>query len=609
MTCTYTVYEMLGSRPAPDQPPDQITVRGTVESEDHDPCTTVRIDIFTQGQVVTTAVPVADDGSWTAVLNAGEDFDQGDFQCSVSYKIDVRCAEGGRECRTQRFSADLVCSGCPAATVTWTEGDCTGTGQHRAVDLHVSFTGSNETIVYEWDFGDGENSNAQVYAGAEETTTHQYDAAEDGATYTATLRIILPQGCADQEFEIGPITPCDPPVVECRLRLVVRNADRAVVDPDDGCLPEGTYSVEVVEPAPPPAGDDHAFGWTIDGQLDTTNQGRTRGGINLASGQSIEIGVAVITGPCAGLSDEIQLEACICPDAPTLRVTRPDGTPAPGCVAPGTYLVEAVGDDLDADEITWTVNGTNAGNGTVVNATVDAADGMTCDQGQAGSLVEATVRPPNCPERTASVFLNICRENRFNPCCFVMRMLLILMLLVAFLGGMVAICPALAMPLVPDPTTASAIGIVILTIGLIGAAIVFGMIRMMRCSWTWCSEVFPMVWQLLFGAGVILIYFSGCPVCSPLFLIPGIALFLTGASLILVWRFACRPSPCRYLLELAGLAGVQSLIALLELVFIACVGVGGGLFLAVVIAVLVNGVLLSQLFNGCLTNPNAGNEA
>jgi PKD domain len=111
-------------------------------------------------------------------------------------------------------------------------GQCVG--GKRSVTLNAQVTApTGQTVVAQWDFGDGAMGTARVVnPGATSSVQDQHDYAP--GTYTAMLKTILPANCPDVTAQVV-VPPCTPP--PCTLQIQNINAQIGQ------CNPNGTRTV------------------------------------------------------------------------------------------------------------------------------------------------------------------------------------------------------------------------------------------------------------------------------------------------------------------------------------------------------------------------------
>ena len=123
--------------------------------------------------------------------------------------------------------------------------------------------------------------------------------------------------------------------------------------------------------------------------------------------------------------------------------------------------------------------------------------------------------------------------------CFLLRLAMIVLVILSIMALAAAVC----LPSVPGGQTLW-IGI---AIGLAVAAFVLFLIWLFLCPVKPCGWGWLFAWQILFGAGIALLYFALC--CAYALLI---GLVLIGLAIVpfILWIRQCRPSICRVAAEI-----------------------------------------------------------
>ncbi len=407
MACQITVIDLVGIFPNVNQTPDQLEVTGTAQ-ECGKVCVTVQNTLNNTTTIELTG-EVDTDGNWSIVFDANNgDFNLGDFTCGSNQKIvvEARCCNDPNCGKTRPFDV-LNCrphpQDCPSVTVEVISvaPDCDTQGQ-RSVTLRATISGAPDPTIYEWDFGDGQNSSSEVFSNSPVEITHNYDASGPGnSSYIAELRVVFPQGCPSGSVTVD-VPPCDVPPCPDRVSLEVVDDAGNIIDTENlQCLPTGNYSVNVAEPS----GSNLSFFWTVDGQL---QQGATGSQFNvdLIAGSSIEINVAVVQDGCPPLADSVTLTGCQqCPDRAVLEVIDSNGNVInlddAECLPTGNYTIR-VSEPANAGlNYSWSIDGQLQSGVTGNQFDYNLSESETVE-------ISMGVQPPGCPILTDAVVLNAC---------------------------------------------------------------------------------------------------------------------------------------------------------------------------------------------------------
>lgn len=233
MACIITINNVAGAG-NDGEAAISITISGRAEDCDS---RKVIVKLFCAG--VPSGFQEADvdaNGNWSAEFGAPAR----ECECGEAVRVEVEC-EGNPGCRAI-FEGDLSClppeEECPnigEITVDISE-DCDAEG-HRAVTLivHIANVAADD-MVAQWDFGDGDFSDAFVVdAGAAEDVERSHDYAP--GSYTATLQTVLPEECPSVQVDIE-IQECPPACLE---------ANQVAVEISD-CNDDGTRDVTFTFP-------------------------------------------------------------------------------------------------------------------------------------------------------------------------------------------------------------------------------------------------------------------------------------------------------------------------------------------------------------------------
>jgi hypothetical protein len=417
--------------------------------------------------------------------------------------------------------------------------------------------------------------------------------------------------CSSQPASISLPPRCPPPGgCPTGVRLGVFDAAgtevTALVDAGE-CLPAGRYTVRVTAPQ----NDDFRYDWSVDGEAVLGEGGQiVVAGVVSVSGRELiydlggahTISVGVVGLDCPTIpTDSVELRACECPGPPTLTVLDEAGqvVPAGECVQPGRFRVVATGTGIEEGTREWTVDGVPRGNGTEQTVDVAAPVVACCGSAVPGTSVSLRVSAPDCPDQTATRTLTVCDPRVLKVCCEVFDVLLILLAGLVVLSVAVLLCP----PMVAIPGVQT-LALVVGGLALLALVVIF-FIWLFCCPPDWCLDILPLLWQVAFIAGAVLLYLSAC--CGQAFLVIGVLLVLAFAGLLFLWIQTCHPSQCLVIWELLKLGLAQTVVGFVEVgldVFpglAVCVGAFAHLFLLVITVALDS--LLLLLPGACGFNP------
>jgi hypothetical protein len=188
-------------------------------------------------------------------------------------------------------------------------------------------------------------------------------------------------------------------------------------------------------------------------------------------------------------------------------------------------------------------------------------------------------------------------EDGFIP-CLLFKVLALLGLGLAFLGAVLLLCPAVAIPLPASVTLAIGIGLVIGGAFLLALGLSLWLLicRPDACDWL------AFLWQSLVLLGLVLIYAGFCPGCSWMLL--GVVPLLLGVGASVLWGRNCNVTRCRVLSEWISLfTFVVNVVAILEIVLGMCVitsqPIASGIW-ALMIAAIQAGLWFEANRQGCI---------
>lgn len=381
------------------------------------------------------------------------------------------------------------------------------------------------------------------------------------------------------------LTFCPIPArVLCPTTVSLKVANTANLDQvvdSSGCMAPGTYRITVTEPT----SSGIQYGWSVDGEQVSGATNVTFDFTLADDGASHEISVAVVEGGCPPISAAVTLQSCPCTGSLSLQVTDSAGIPVntENCVVPGDYMVQANGDNLENSHRQWTIDGRNAGDGTMVPVTVQAATG--CGEGTGDTVVALRATRQGCPDQTQSVTLKLCREFALCPGCWALQLFILLALIVGGIALAIWICP----PEVVNPfisrsqalaAIAAAVAPWVFAAAMVVAAILI-FVWILLCRLTWCWDWLPLIWQLLLGVGFAFMFFGTCPLCQAVLFPIGLALFFLGVLVFIFWIISCKPTTCTIFFEIGSLGLVQVIVSFLEGALGQCVIVWGWLLLLI----------------------------
>ena len=265
-----------------------LTVSGTAVD-----CRTVTATIVSAPTSQPKDATVDSSGNWSVTFS-DSDFLQGsvfEHQCGVDTKVDVDCKDDP-SCLSDRVSLPVACDVlCPEVTIENPRIDDCVNGK-RKVHFQASVIGAQNPTIVEWDFGDGESSQATVLPSGT-STTHDFSAdAVNPTTYTVRFRIVFPEGCEDTTINVE-ILPCE---VNCpqSVTFEVRDRSSRVVDPNS-CLNAGDYTVIVTSPQD----TNLTYSWSINNTSIGGSNQTDRLPTTLQSAQSQDIACLLYTSDAA----------------------------------------------------------------------------------------------------------------------------------------------------------------------------------------------------------------------------------------------------------------------------------------------------------------------
>lgn len=371
------------------------------------------------------------------------------------------------------------------------------------------------------------------------------------ATATVSVAVSVGTCMGSAALDLAGCADCS----DYQVALLVRDRDGTERDPE-ACLPPGTYTVSIAEPS----GGDIAASWSIDGVAQPETG--TSIDISLAEGDNLSVSANVSQGGCEA-STGLTLRAC--PDCSDfnaeLTVRDADGNDVTGdsCLEVGTYTVELSSPDPTTSDVQWQVNNEDREvTGTTLDVTLQAEDSVLvavrASQGECDD--QAAVNLQNCPET----------DTQFFP-CVMLKIFALIGFGIFFIGIFLALCPAMAAPLIPAGQALLAAAALIVA-GAALFALFFGL-WIALCRPDRCARS-AFIWQAVVLLGLIMVYAGFCPGCS--WMLVGVLVLVVGYFLFLRWREECRPTACTVVTEWINLfTFVVNIIAVLEAVFAACV--------------------------------------
>ena len=434
-----------------------------------------------------------------------------------------------------------------------------------------------------------------------------------GATEVAA--IVTKDGCSPRSETII-LVPCVecPTEAELIVERILPDGRRERIDPDDDCLPAGNYRIRLIT-------QDGAIDidWFVDQAFQPGESG-TSLQLLLEEGQTRDISAIVTYPACPPLNPGVTLRACQCVTDIGLEVRDTSGNlvDPTQCVAPGTYTATATGTGIDSPdtELSWSVNGTDVpGNGTEQSVSVTSPVRTACGASAPVTSIGVRAATPGCRRSSASVALTVCSRFVMSICCEVMDIIVLVLAGCAAIALALALCPqVLVIPVVVAFFVSYGWWIFAGFAALLALAL---LVWLLLCPPDWCFDVMPMLWQIFFIFGVVLIYFGSCPACfiSPVgpLLLWGVGFLLVGAGILLAWIMSCRPTQCQVLWELLKLGLANTLVGLIATAIslvplisglALCVSVGAIIFLWLFNLAL--DFILVLLPGACNFNPRAG---
>jgi len=572
MACQITIASPVGQESTPGQGITTLTVSGTATD-----CTAVRVrvhqtqpvDVFTPQKTATVT-----NGQWSVDFTvAAGDFGLGTFLCGRGnkYVIYAECVDD-RNCRAGLAGELINCGTCPEVEITVTPGACVN--GRRTVHFRAEVISAVDA-TYTWFFGtdednqSGEDSQAGDGSGnlwlpppdangvRVVETDHVYEPTSD-QPQTITVRFVTssgPSSTCDEEREFI-LEPC-----RCDLTVSLQISNQTgQIFPAAECLPLGNYRVRVVNPT----GNDIGYSWSVNGLADDSQSGSTFD-FSISGGEEKTISVFVEQGGCDA-SNAVTVRGCEdCSgfdaqlrilDSNRRDVTNDD------CLPAGDYTVQATSPIGAGNTFRWSVNNvvdeTASGATLQVNLGEDDQKIVTLDASRGECRDTSTVVLETCPSEPAET-------DGFIP-CLLFKLLALLGLGLVFLGAILLLCPAVALPF--PPAVALAIGTGLVVGGLV--LLVLGLLLwVLICQPDGC-DWFAFLWQALVLLGLLMIYAGLCPACSWMFL--GIIPLIAGAGAAIIWGRNCNVSRCRVLAEWISLfTFVVNVVAILEMILAACV--------------------------------------
>ena len=408
MACQIIISGISGIVPGSGQPPSKLEVTGTVTD-----CQKICVKVINTLNGTETSVleteNINPNGEWIILFDAANgDFTTGDFACSNVEKLVVEafCCDEPTCGNSEAFDG-LTCRAdtdpCPSVNVEILSisQNCANDGK-RLVSLRATVNNAPTPTIYEWDFGDGENSSSEVFSTNPVDIAHEYDASDpNNLSYVAEFRIVFPQGCPPGQVTVN-LPHCQSEPCPDQISTEVRDALGNTVDIDQlACLDPGNYSVKVVQPS----GSNLTFSWTINGTLQQGQTGSTLD-VSVSAGQSLEINVAVVAPDCPPLADSVVLSGCQrCPDRARLAVLDPLGNTididTEDCIPATKYSIVLVEPDAPEMQISWSVDGVLQPGFTTTEFSYDLSEGEVVE-------ISVAVLIDGCPVLSDAITLVAC---------------------------------------------------------------------------------------------------------------------------------------------------------------------------------------------------------
>jgi hypothetical protein len=508
MACAITITSVVGI----GTPPTSIVVQGTATD-----CPSVRVTLqCSSAATATLVVPVDVFGNWVATFTSLGNLG---CVCTKPYSVQAEC-DVTTDCTAATSSGPLQCqpgTGCPIASVTVTELECTTDGL-RTVQLDAAITTSQLTVT-QWDFGDntfGPASSLLNYA-----VTHDY--ATPGP-YTATLIVIIPPDCPPAAIVgVGPLQECDQECSEAELNVVV-----------EGCAGPGGQSALAaftVTLMPPTTGCTFLWDFGDGNTLTTLVPGTTH--IYTTPGD-FAVSVAVVCGACVTpVGVTAQVPAC-CPVLDTLTAS------VDGCVneeGEGNYSVTWVATTDPAGlpgSFQWSyADGVSA-------ATTAPTHSRTHQMAQPpGVTVSYTPEMQGCAPTTLSASTTVpqCTD---DSGCFDYSIVIAIAGALLLALGMVAIViqACLGLP-IPGLLLGLIIGFAVVI------AVTYIICALSSCPCPTACQTLRNAWIAALAAAVVALYFTGC--CPGWWWLVVLGLWGGAGTALLLWVRTCSPSECEIL--------------------------------------------------------------
>lgn len=478
MACNITITDAIGA----GQPLNAITVFGIAKECAEDPIkktVSVKIGISCvsiDGPYQDMIVPVAEDGSWTAVFN-----NPGRCLCDSEIFVTAVC-HNDPNCEAEPIQKRLNCVICPI--VSFSSGD-DDVGQPQSIicdsdgtvliNIHFQiFNPSANPIVASVNCGPG---GTEVVGGTfpipggtsifDNSVICRYDptVTPNPAPFIEFFNPVdnSPLGCPPVLIPIGALPDCGN-ACPTMVVLEVRDSSDTIIDPDGvQCLVPGDYKVRVIVPAFVPG---MFFSWSDENG--TSLPGNLQEIIvSVPPNEEVERLVSVFTSvECLPTpSNHVTLKGCAdnCDQDLTIEVRNSLGeliNPS-DCVDADTYTVIVTSPTGSNWTFAWAINGVqdNMTNASQYEQIVNSGDSFT---------ISVTAEADGCQNKTVEITLNSCGNGGGGGgggifSCNGLLIAAITLIISGGILGIIGVCTSF-LPLMIAGAISAAVGLILLTL-------------------------------------------------------------------------------------------------------------------------------------------------
>lgn len=534
MACNVTISSVLGALP-----PGGTVLNGILVTGNATECSEVKVTVECGEVPMTMIVPVSS-GEWKVIFVSG-----GACQCGKPIFVTATCTSDP-DC-TARAETALACKeiqsqSCNAiGNLTVNVDGCAGGEATATAVLTFTLDPPIAGCTYEWHFGD----TPAIFTTTVPTITHVYATA---GSFIASVLATCPSADGELCELKDKVTVVVPPCVDC---ATVTDLTASVSGCAGPAMATVTFNGTLM-----PALLGCTFFWAFgDDETVMTSEPSTSHDYALPGTYAVAVTTICAGTFCGTATIPVEVPRC-CPVVTNIIANVEDNECADGMGTSATMNFSATTDPLPAaGTYTWefddstppvTNPGPNASHEYASPGSYAVQVIYTPDPamypGCAASAFSTGVTVPACPTPPDGGGNGGGNGEEEGWGCFTLRAIMTIAAILALVAVSLAACIPQAAP-----------ALIWMAAILGAAAAIAGFFWTIFCPKP-CAWALLLAWQVAFGAGWALLYFTKC---CPAFWVIGILLVGLGVTLMLVWKQRCKKSYCAVLKELAlALSGV-----------------------------------------------------